>query len=79
MQNEWQTEKEQLERSRPKQRGYRALNTVIAIVLLVAVAFGIYFFRRQLGEMWLRVTGKAPAQVEEAEPDDGPLMPGKDF
>lgn len=79
MQNERQAEKERLEKSRPKQRGYKTVNTLIAIVLLAAVAFGIYLFRLQLGEMWLRMTGKAPAQVEETVPDDGPMIPGKDF
>jgi predicted membrane-bound mannosyltransferase len=79
LRNEWQTEKERLEMSRPKQRGQRAQNIAIAIIVLAAIAAGIYLTRAKLGQLWLQVTGKAPSQVEETVPDDEPMIPGKDF
>lgn len=56
------------------------MDVVLGIVVLAAVAAGIYMTRVRLGQMWLQVIGKAPAAaVQEPEERDGPMIPGRDF
>jgi hypothetical protein len=73
-------ERERLEMSRPKQKDFRAFNTVIVLFLLVALVVAISLNRNRLGQLWGRITGRAAEPVETPpEKDDGPLIPGKDF
>ena len=67
--------------AQPKPRTSRAVNTILMVLVLVALCVAAYLSRARIGAFWEQVTGKAPpVWVMPEKPErEGPEIEGRDF
>ena len=67
--------------AQPKPKTSPAINTLILVVILVALCLAAYLNRARIGAFWEHVTGKAPpVWVMPEKPErEGPEIEGRDF